>query len=152
MAWAYPGSRAYFLLSRCVSRCAAVSPCIAVVTDIWRTESGRSKRFPEPLAPGFRRPTVLGEEPARRPEDHWWSDVVAPAWLKESAGSRENPADIGVAPWTGRNCVAWRRDALFALPRRAAGRARLACRMQRLATDEPAPSWPASRQYPLTSC
>jgi hypothetical protein len=50
---------------------------------------------------------------------------VAPAWLKESAGSRENPADIGVAPWTGRNCVAWRRDALFALPRRAAGRARL---------------------------
>jgi hypothetical protein len=27
-----------------------VSPWIAVVTDIWRTESGRSKRFIEPLA------------------------------------------------------------------------------------------------------
>src|ERR1019366_6395022 len=31
-----------------------MSPCIAVVTDIWRTESGRSQRFTEPLAPSFR--------------------------------------------------------------------------------------------------
>ena len=57
MAWAYPGSRAALLLSRCVSRCAAVSPCIAVVTDIWRTESGPSQRFTEPLAS----PTAMGK-------------------------------------------------------------------------------------------
>src|ERR1017187_3258879 len=54
VAWAYPGSRAALLLSRCVSRCAAVSRCIAVITDIWRAESGRSERFAEPLAPSFR--------------------------------------------------------------------------------------------------
>src|ERR1022692_5158871 len=68
VAWAYPGSRAFFLLFRCVSWCAAVSPCMAVVTDIWRTEPGRSKRFTEPLAPGFLQPAVLGEEPAGPPK------------------------------------------------------------------------------------
>jgi transposase len=45
VAWAYPGSRAVLVLSRRMSWCAAVSPCIAVVTDIWRTESGQSQRF-----------------------------------------------------------------------------------------------------------
>ncbi len=61
VAWAYPGSRAFFLLSRCVSCCAAVSPCIAVVTDIWRTESGRSKRFTEPLVLPIAIVSRLGE-------------------------------------------------------------------------------------------
>ena len=51
MPWAYLGSRAVLVLSRRVSWCAAVRPCIAVVTDVWRTESGQSQRFTEPLGP-----------------------------------------------------------------------------------------------------
>src|ERR1019366_763333 len=75
MAWAYLGLRAVLVLSRCVSYCAAVSPCIAVVTDIWRTESGRSQRFTEPLAPPDLRcwPSSVQGQPGA--EDHWWSTV-----------------------------------------------------------------------------
>jgi hypothetical protein len=50
VSWVYPASRAMFFLSRRVSWCTAVGPCIAVVTDIWRTESGQEERFTEPLA------------------------------------------------------------------------------------------------------
>src|ERR1039457_1444998 len=101
MAWAYPGSRAYFLLSRCVSRCATVSPCIAVVTDIWRTESGPSQRFTETLAPGFRYPAVPVES-APGPADRWCSTVWPTHGPRHLAGSRENPAEKGIAPdWVG---------------------------------------------------
>jgi hypothetical protein len=69
-----------------------VSLCVAVVTDIWRTESGRSQRFTEPLALGFRCPTALGGEPARLPEYHW--SVEGPAHgIYRQAGK---PGDIGV--------------------------------------------------------
>src|ERR1019366_2109308 len=90
MAWAYPGSRAALLLSRCVSYCAAVSPCIAVVTDIWRTESGRSRRFTEPLAPPDLRcwPSSVQGQPGA--EDHWWSTVSPPP----------SPGDPGFDPGT----------------------------------------------------
>src|ERR1035441_10045784 len=37
------------------------------------------QRFTEPLAPGFRWPAVLGEEPAMSPDDDWWSDSKASA-------------------------------------------------------------------------
>jgi hypothetical protein len=102
VAWGFPGSRAVFVLSRCVSRCAAVSPCIAVITDIWRTESGRSKRFGAPLAPAV---------------CHGWPSSVkglqAPkiavgrrsgsARLLGSAGSRRNLQTSGrLGPWLGR--------------------------------------------------
>ena len=42
--------RAVSFLSRRVSACAAVGHCVAIVTDIWRTASGQSKRSVEPLA------------------------------------------------------------------------------------------------------
>ena len=60
-----------------------------------------------------------------------------PGMAQGIRGSRENPADIGVAPWTGRNCAAWRRGASFALPRRAAGSALLACAWPAECSDLP---------------
>ena len=143
MAWAYLGLRAVLVLSRCVSYCAAVSPCIAVVTDIWRTESGRSQRFTEPLAPpDLRWPAVLGAGPAR-PGRSLVVDGLAHPQPTGSGGSRGDPADLGVSPWTVAElrCLApWR---FIALPRPAAGPwagPRMAGRVQRPATDEPAPS------------
>ena len=98
----------------------------------------------------------LGENPPGPPDYHGWSDELAHAW---PTGPRavENPADIGVSPWTGADLVppGWRRGASFALRRRVAGRA---------------PAWPTHgrqnattghggtgsqlpvpRQFPLTS-
>ena len=45
-------------------------------------------------------PAVLGEEPVRLAEDHWWIRSLAHAWPTGSTGSHENPADIGVSLWT----------------------------------------------------
>ena len=150
MAWAYPGSRAALLLSRCVSWCAAVCPCIAVVTDIWRTESGQEERFTEPLAPGCRWPSVLGEEPARPPAIPGGRPVW-PTHGPRSAGSRENPADIGVLPWAGAELcrLAVRRLICASTPgsRPRLPGPRMICRMQRPATDEPAPSWRCSASF-----
>ena len=60
--------------------------------------------------PDGRWPTVLGEQPARPPDDHWWSDGLPHAWLTGPADSRVNPAGIGVPPWTGELCrlAPWR--------------------------------------------
>ena len=90
MAWAYPGSRAALLLSRCVSRCAAVSPCIAVVTDIWRTEPGRSQRFTEPLASPTamgKRARVNGLEPSMRGQACGRSLVIPADRLLSAVGA-----------------------------------------------------------------
>ena len=40
---------------------------------------------------------VLGEEPVRLPEDHWWIGSLAHAWPTGFTGTHENPADIGVS-------------------------------------------------------
>jgi hypothetical protein len=147
VSWIFPVSRAFFILSRCVSWCAAVSPCIAVVTDIWRTESGRSQRFTEPLAPGFRRPTVPGEEPARPGRSLVVSTIRPTHGPRDPTGSRENPvADIGVSPldWAElcrqavcRFICATTRVLLGGRPRAGP---RVVCRTQRPATDEPRPA------------
>jgi hypothetical protein len=103
---------------------------------IWADRSGRgsgSGRLTEPLVPGFRWPAVLGEEPARLPEDHWWVESLAHAWPAGSTGSHENAADIGVSLWTDH---AGSRPLLPGL--------RMGCRMQRPATDKPASSWPGA--------
>src|SRR5450755_87560 len=50
VSWVFPASWAVFLVSHCGSSCVAVRPCIAVVTDAWRTGSGQNKRFNQPLA------------------------------------------------------------------------------------------------------
>ena len=66
------------------------------------TQQKRSQWFTEPLAPGFRCPAVLGEEPASPPDDHWWSAGLACAWPVRFAGCRESPvADLGASPWAG---------------------------------------------------
>jgi hypothetical protein len=111
----------------------------------------RSKRFTEPLAPGFRRPTVLGEEPARPPDDHWWSDSPALAWPTRSAGSRENPVagyrgvalDWGGTVPPGGVALHLRYHAGGVRRQAAPAGPRVVCRMQRPATDEPRP--PAGR-------
>jgi hypothetical protein len=102
MAWAYLGLRAVLVLSRCVSYCAAVSPCIAVVTDIWRTESGRSRRFTEPLAPPDLRcwPSSVQGQPGA--EDHWWSTV----WPTHSP--RDPGIDTGTLLISGYRLGPWR--------------------------------------------
>ena len=142
VSWGFPVSRAFLLLYRCVSSCSAVSRCVAVVTDIWRTESGRSQRFTEPLAPGFRWPPVLGEEPARLPDDHWWAEGPGPTHgPRDFTSSRDNLADTGATLRTNR---AGQQPATAGL--------RMGGRMQRPATDKPASSWPVPRQFrrPLT--
>ena len=50
VSWVFPASWAVFLVSHCGSSCVAVRPCIAVVTDAWRTGLGQNKRFNQPLA------------------------------------------------------------------------------------------------------
>src|ERR1035441_1378109 len=153
MAWAYLGLRAVLVLSRCVSCCAAVSPCIAVVTDIWRTESGRSQRFTEPLAPPDLRcwPSSVQGQPGA--EVHWWS-TVWPTHSPRDPGAVAGTLLISgyrLGPW--RSCAAWRRGAYCALTtpgsRPRLPGLRMACRMQRPATDEPAPR-SAPRRFPLT--
>ena len=59
-------------------------------------------------------PAVLGEEPARLPEDHWRIEGLAHAWPAGSPGSRENAADIGVSLWTDHagQQPAWSADGL----------------------------------------
>src|SRR6266851_8925693 len=91
----------------------------------WRTWSpGRSKRFAEPLAPGFRWPAVLGEEPARISGRSLMVDLL---WLTH--GPREPRAVArallisGFRPGLGRTCAAWQCGASLALSRPAAGRA-----------------------------
>src|ERR1035441_4648203 len=87
-------------VSRCVSCCAVVTPCIAVVTDIWRTEAGRSQRFTEPLAPpDLRWLAVFGAGPARGGRS-LVVDGLAHPQPAGSGGSRGDPADLGVSPWT----------------------------------------------------
>jgi hypothetical protein len=123
MAWAYLGLRAVLVLSRCVSYCAAVSPCIAVVTDIWRTESGRSQRFTEPLAPPDLRcwPSSVQGQPGA--EDHWWS-TVWPTHSPRDPGAVAGTLLISgyrLGPW--RSCAAWRRGASLRYHARQRGHA-----------------------------
>src|ERR1019366_5293489 len=105
VAWAYPGSRAVLVLSRRMSWCAAVSPCIAVVTDIWRTESGQSQRFTEPLVP----PVSLVIRPGKGPASPEQDRRVIPVW--PTHGPRNLRAvgvlvpDAQASPWT----LGWRR-------------------------------------------
>ena len=42
-------------------------------------------------------PAVLGEEPVRLPEDHWWIGSLANGWPTGFTGTHENSADIGVS-------------------------------------------------------
>jgi hypothetical protein len=72
VSWAYPGSLAVLVLSRCVSLCAIVSRCIEVVTDIWRTDRAEASGSPNRLIPVsvIIRPPVTGcQSPAEITSD-----------------------------------------------------------------------------------
>ena len=73
---------------------------MAVVTDIWRTESGRSKRFTEPLAPTVSLVIRPGKGPASPEQDR----RLIPVW--PTHGPRNLRAvvallpDAQASPWT----------------------------------------------------
>src|ERR1019366_9951440 len=60
---------------------------VRMVGSLW---TRRPKvRCTEPLAPGFRWPTVPGESPPGPPDDHWWPAVWPAHGLTGSSCSRE---------------------------------------------------------------
>jgi hypothetical protein len=109
VSWGFPASRAVAsgsLTSSCVHGSPAVSSCARTYSGqrprswtrpggafgpIARGRGSGSGRYTEPLVPGFRWPAVLGEEPVRFPEDHWWIDRLAHAW---PTGSPRDPRAI----------------------------------------------------------
>jgi hypothetical protein len=68
-----------------VPPCFMVCRCVAVVTDIWRTDSGWSQRFTEPLAPGFSLADFWVKGPPG-PGDHWLSACSCPCTPDEIRG------------------------------------------------------------------
>ncbi len=99
----------------------------------------------------LRWPAVLGEGPAR-PGSSLVVDSLAHAQPAGSGGSRGDPADLGVSPWTVAElrCLApW---CFIALPRRAAGPCRPARAWPAECSDRPRMNrLPARRWLPLTS-
>ena len=98
----------------------------------------------------LRWPAVLGEGPAR-PGSSLVVDSLAHAQPAGSGGSRGDPADLGVSPWTVAElrCLApW---CFIALPRRAAGPCRPAHAWPAECSDRPRMNrLPARRWFPLT--
>ena len=85
-------------------------------------------------------PAVLGEEPVRLPEDHWWIESLP------TRGPRDPRALTRTLVISGyRFGLTTPGSSLRLLG------LHMGCRMQRPATEKPASSWPVRRQFPLTS-
>ena len=85
-------------------------------------------------------PAVLGEEPVRLPEDHWWIESLAHARPRDPRALTRTLLTLGYRVGLTTPGGSPRLLGLH-----------MGCRMQRSAADKPASSWPVRRQFPPTS-